>query len=145
LTDFLCLSVYVSLLYERHFYCINILTETTDTTFVETTFTAQPASSTIRSKPVTSTKRPQLATSTLKEQLVTVTSTATAELATSSPTEATTTIYATTYDTSDVSYAWENEGDYVLPTDIPTGISNFNIVKGVFAKIKDRKGRSQIE
>ena len=135
----------MSLLYERHFYCINILTETTVTTFVETTFTAQPASSTIRSKPVTSTKRPQLATSTLKEQLVTVTSTATAELATSSPTEATTTIYATTYDTSDVSYAWENEGDYVLPTDIPTGISNFNMVKGVFAKIKDRKGRSQIE
>ncbi|XP_023329990.1 uncharacterized protein LOC111702502 [Eurytemora carolleeae] len=100
---------------------VTVPIETTDTTFVETTFTAQPASSTIRSKPVTSTKRPQLATSTLKEQLVTVTSTATAELATSSPTEATTTIYATTYDTSDVSYAWENEGDYVLPTDIPTG------------------------
>ena len=133
MTDFLCSSVYVSLLYKSNFYCIK-LTETNVTTFVETTFTTQPASSTIRSKPVTSTKRPQLATSTFKEQLVTVTSTATAELATSSPTEATTTIYATTYDTSDVSYAWENEGDYVLPTDIPTGISNFNMVKGVFPK-----------
>ena len=121
-------------------FIVLIYTETTVTTFVEVTFTAQPASSTIKSKPVISTVKPQpstfkpqLATSTFKEQLVTATfkpqtatSTATAQLATSPPMEATTTMYGTTYSTSDVLYAWAN--------DMPTGISNFNMLKGVFAK-----------